>query len=128
MTPGDTDRQLTYPELWDRATTYWVARHIHAEAHAGYYYRDYYASNLIDSWQTEISPAEKDRRLADICAAARSEGIIVFSVAFEAARGGREALQDCASSPAHYFDVAGLEVREAFRAIARQISQLRLVQ
>ena len=38
------------------------------------------------------------------------------------------AMQDCASSPSHFFRVEGVELSEAFRAIARQINQLRLTQ
>jgi hypothetical protein len=37
-------------------------------------------------------------------------------------------MQDCASSPSHFFRVEGVELSEAFRAIARQINQLRLTQ
>ena len=60
--------------------------------------------------------------------AAKDEGIIVFSVAFEAPDGGKAALQNCASTAGHYFDVKGKDLSEAFASIARQISQLKLTQ
>jgi hypothetical protein len=69
-----------------------------------------------------------DANLHNVCNAAKGEGIIVFSVAFEAPEGGKAALQDCASTAGHYFDVNGTDLSEAFASIARQISQLKLTQ
>ena len=69
-----------------------------------------------------------DTNLKNICNAAKGEGIIVFSVAFEAPDAGKAALQNCASTAGHYFDVSGTDLSEAFAAIARQISQLKLTQ
>ena len=37
-------------------------------------------------------------------------------------------MSNCASSPSHYFQVEGVEIKDAFEAIARQINQLRLTQ
>ena len=37
-------------------------------------------------------------------------------------------MRDCASSPSHFFRVEGVEIEDAFEAIARQINQLRLTQ
>jgi hypothetical protein len=34
----------------------------------------------------------------------------------------------CASSDAHYYDVEGVEITDAFASIARTINQLRLIQ
>jgi len=54
--------------------------------------------------------------------------VIVFAVGLEAPRAGTTVLKACASSPAHYFDTDGLEIAEAFTAIATSIRQLRLTQ
>jgi len=69
-----------------------------------------------------------DANLEDICDVAKAEGVVVFSVAFEAPLGGQQALQQCASSTAHYFNAAGTELSTAFASIARQISALKLTQ
>ena len=73
-----------------------------------------------------VQSGEADSRLSDICEAARDRGIIIYTVAFEAPFGGRTALQDCASSPSHYFDVSGTDISEAFSAIASDIRALKL--
>ncbi|MBT8411179.1 MAG: hypothetical protein KJP02_05210 [Octadecabacter sp.] len=73
-----------------------------------------------------VQSGEADARLSDICEAARDRGIIIYTVAFEAPFRGRTALQDCASSPSHYFDVSGTDISEAFSAIASDIRALKL--
>ncbi|WP_439141960.1 pilus assembly protein TadG-related protein [Pseudooctadecabacter sp.] len=78
-------------------------------------------SNLVDG------NAANDR-LAAICGAARDEGIIIYTVAFEAPENGQTALRNCASSESHYFDVAGTDIADAFAAIASDIRALKLVQ
>lgn len=122
-------RQLDYPELWHRASMYWVGRNIYAAAE-GYAHNQSAnrARQWLFSWTTSTAPSVKDQRLRDMCDAVKSTGMIIFSVAFEADPGGIRELRDCATSNAHFFDVDGLEVRTAFRSIAVQISQLRLTQ
>ncbi|MCF2871914.1 Tad domain-containing protein [Octadecabacter sp. G9-8] len=75
-----------------------------------------------------VAGSEADTRLSSICQAARDYGIIIYTVAFEAPSGGRTALQDCASSPSHYFDVDGTDISDAFSAIATDIRALKLTQ
>lgn len=127
----DNSRQLTWPELFHRTQMYWAARQIFAPAvhHGGTStQQNNYALNLTLSWQSTVSPALKDQRLQQICNAAREAGIIVFSVAFEADPGGIAGLRDCATTPAHFFDVQGIQITNAFRAIATHIRQLRLIE
>lgn len=71
---------------------------------------------------------EADARLSDICAAARTQGVVIYTVAFKAPSAGRSALRDCASSPSHYFDVNGTDISSAFSAIASDIRALKLKQ
>jgi hypothetical protein len=86
------------------------------------YYNAYYAYTPI------VSGDQADGRLSTICGAARDADITVFAIGFEAPDEGQAAMRDCASSPAHYFPVEGLEISDAFQAIARTINQLRLTQ
>jgi Flp pilus assembly protein TadG len=69
-----------------------------------------------------------DARLHDICDAAHAEGIVVFSIAFQAPWRGQQAMRYCASSDAHYYPVEGIDIENAFASIARTINQLRLIQ
>ncbi len=77
---------------------------------------------------SDIGHSQADRRLLNLCATAKDSGIVIFSIAFEAPADGQQVLSECASSDAHYFDVRGTEIREAFAAIARTIQVLRLTE
>lgn len=72
--------------------------------------------------------SDADTNLRAICDAANAQGILVFSIAFEAPSGGQSVLRHCASSDAHYYDVDGIEIADAFNSIAQTINQLRLIQ
>ncbi|WP_333829706.1 pilus assembly protein TadG-related protein [Pararhodobacter sp.] len=130
---NNTARQLSWPELFQRSYPYWAARHIWAEAQlpgGTNNQRNTRAQQISQSWLTasNVSVTAKDQRLQQICNAAREAGITVFSVAFEADTGGINGLRQCATTPSHFFDVEGVEISEAFRAIASHIRQLRLVE
>ena len=77
---------------------------------------------------SDIGHSQADRRLLNLCDAAKDEGIIIFSVAFKAPAGGEEVLAECASSDAHYFDVDGTTIADAFASIAQTIQLLKLTQ
>ncbi len=125
---GSNARRMTNSELFARFGTKAVASKLYTQPYyddfVSYneYYDIYYAS------EATVGGNAADSRLSDICEAARNQGIVVFAIAFEAPTAGKDALQDCASSASHYFDVEGVEITETFHAIARQINSLRLVQ
>ena len=77
---------------------------------------------------TYVDSTPKNARTKAICDAAKAEGIIVFTIGFEAPAGGLAVLKDCASSDSHFFDVNGLEISDAFSSIASSIRKLRLTQ
>ncbi|TNJ41810.1 VWA domain-containing protein [Phaeobacter sp. B1627] len=95
-----------------------------------YDWMDYYDAR--DEWYYDVYNAvgasSKDLRTQSICTAAKDQGIIVFTIGFEAPEGGQTVLRDCASSDSHYYDVKGLEIAEAFNSIASAIRQLRLTE
>lgn len=74
--------------------------------------------------------AELDERSMAVCDNLKAEGVTVFSVAFEAPRGGVNLMRYCASSDGHFFNTNGAGLTEAFQAIGRQINgkSLRLTQ
>ncbi|UZD91741.1 TadE/TadG family type IV pilus assembly protein [Cognatishimia activa] len=121
--PGSAE-VISYADLWAR-TSIKFNRDEHyypwmndSEANNDWYYgvRGYHGTNT------------KNTRTQAICDAAKEEGIVVFTIGFEAPSGGQSVLKNCASSISHYFDVNGLEISEAFAAIASSIRQLRLTQ
>ncbi len=114
--------QLSFAELWANTSPAYVADKL---------YDDWMP--VFTAWNehynkvfTAINHYEKDNRTKAICDAAKSEGIIVYTIGFEAPKAGQNVLKDCASSDSHFFDVEGLEISSAFRSIATSIRTLRL--
>lgn len=120
---GSAER-LSYTELFARTPLKYV-----------YYYlfRDWMGTTAArNTWYYGVydyyGNSTKNARTRSICQAAKDQGIIVYTIGFEAPSDGVAVLQDCASSDSHYFDVDGLEISDAFASIATSIRQLRLTQ
>lgn len=114
---------VTYPELWAYSSLQWVVRNLYEPWMGNRAWYDWYypVRRYVDA-------ATKDARTKAICDAAKARGVIVYTIGFEAPSQGRAVLRDCASSDSHFFDVQGLQIRNAFAAIASSIRKLRLTQ
>ncbi|WP_353308505.1 TadE/TadG family type IV pilus assembly protein [Shimia sp. NS0008-38b] len=115
---------IDYPDLWAYTTPRWVADELYAPFMGQSSARSYWD----DGVQGYYGTSTKNSRSSSICDAAKDQGIIVFTIGFEAPSSGQTVLKDCASSDSHYFDVDGLEINDAFATIATSIRQLRLTQ
>lgn len=125
---GNSARRMSNAEVFARwGTRAFGNKFFRRPYHDGWVsYNQYY--NAYYSYVPIVDGTQADQRLSTICAQARDADITVFAIGFEAPDAGQAAMRDCASSPAHYFPVEGLEISEAFQAIARTINQLRLTQ
>jgi len=118
-------KQLDHLTLYERFAEEDIAR----------FFFQYADNNEYDNYRRAVYDFERygsiDRRLSDICAAARDQGITVFTLAFEAPEGGKRAMRDCATNQGEggfYYETDGTGISDAFRSIAGQITQLRLTQ
>jgi Flp pilus assembly protein TadG len=113
---------LSYSELFARTSLKYLYRYIYGE----------WDNNAYQNWYSGThsyhSNSTKNDRTRSVCDAAKEQGIIVYTIGLEAPSNGVAVLQDCASSDGHYFDVDGLEIKDAFASIATSIRQLRLTQ
>ncbi|MDC0736855.1 pilus assembly protein [Cognatishimia sp. SS12] len=121
--PGSAE-VITYEGLW-AYTSMKYNRDNHYKPWMGYDDANY---DWYSSIRKYVGSSAKNTRTQAICDAAKDEDIVVFTIGFEAPSGGQTVLQNCASSASHYFDVDGLEINDAFAAIAASIRQLRLTQ
>lgn len=121
--PGSAE-ELSYADLYAYTTLEWIVEDLYEP-----WMND---SQAWDDWYYDVrnyvGSSTKDNRTSDICDAAKNANIIVFTIGFEAPSHGDNVLEDCASSPAHFFDVQGLQIDEAFSSIASSIRKLRLTQ
>lgn len=116
-------RKLTWPEVWDRFT---IESHAYTRYEASGDSNDYY--NWLNWARQSVGSGTKNARLLEACQAAKDKGILVFTIGFESPSSAASILRDCASSSSHYYDADGLEIAEAFSAVATKITELRLVE
>lgn len=109
----DSDSEVVH---WDRYNLNWyLRRYVNSYNRSSFYFQKY-------------SKYQGDQLLDKVCSAAKEKNIVIWAIGFEVENSGAEVMERCASSPSHFFRVEGIELTEAFRAIARQINQLRLTQ
>ena len=123
--------QLTWEQVWQTARVSWVAHHLYRRALGGNLnsWIDMIRTRegtLVDFGTHEVSTM--NNRLLNLCNRVKEQGVVIYTVAFEAPDMGETLLRNCASSINHAFDVNGLEIRSAFASIATSIRKLRLTQ
>jgi Flp pilus assembly protein TadG len=75
----------------------------------------------------ESGQGDSDKQAKKLCTAMKKEGVIVYSVAFQAPKEGKKILKNCASSKTHYYDAKnGTQLKQAYADIASQLSDLRI--
>lgn len=94
---------------------------------------DYWNANVRISAAPDIvgltGRNKNAKRFAQMCEFAKQNGVTVFTVAYEVPDGSVVAgeMKSCASTDSHYYNVEGIDIQKAFRSIAGQIYDLRLV-
>ncbi len=118
---GNNPSELSFDELWEETNVDYAAymRYL-ATGDADDYY------NYNNEPYRSIDGNTKDSNLLSLCEKAKAEGVLVFTIGFEAPSSSADLLEDCATSPAYAFDVEGLDIEFAFEAIASSINTLRL--
>ncbi len=119
---------LYWPDLWATYTAEFIAEEWFEEPARASGIWDYHNDVADNSNYRYAAQAEADANLRAICDRANEAGIVVFAIGFEAPADGQAVMRHCASTAAHYYDVEGVEISEAFASIARSINQLRLIQ
>ncbi|PVA10488.1 hypothetical protein DC366_08350 [Pelagivirga sediminicola] len=86
--------------------------------------------NQFTNDDNRVSGSEKDVRMSSICTAAKNKGISVYTIGFEIKKNGNAEtqLKNCASDPLNYFPAKGVNISDAFSAIASNVVNLRLTQ
>jgi Flp pilus assembly protein TadG len=130
VTSTYTATQQKWPQVWASMRVSYVAWQFYARALGGNNSsnRNYYYTQAMDAFVTEVPVDTMNDQLKTMCNLAKDNGVIVYTIAFEAPSSSQALLQDCASTKAHYFNAQGLQISTAFRSIASNISQLRLTQ
>jgi len=131
---GPAARQLDYQELWRRLKVSYVAWQFHARSvslentAAGRTARSTANIAALAEFRTPIEATWKDQRLAEVCTAARAQGIYVYTIAFDTGLPVSALLPSCATTPAQHYTSTPEQIASAFAAIALHITTLQLTQ
>lgn len=125
---ADNGTVLLWADLWGDYTAEYIAEEWFEEPARASGHWDFHNDVADNASYLYAGRSAADSNLRAICDAANNAGIIVFAIGFEAPSGGQTVMRYCASSDAHYYDVDGIEISQAFASIARTINQLRLIQ
>lgn len=122
--------QQDWTNVWAVTRQSWVAWQLYARAlGTTNSTRSTKYNETINAMQdASVSAATMDTQLQLACTQAKTKGVIVYGIAFEAPTNGQTQIRNCATSAAHYYNASGLQISSAFRSIASNISQLRLTQ
>jgi len=122
--------QQTWQSVWSAQRQTWVAWQLYARALGTTdATRNTSYTNTMNLFRSNnASAGTMNAQLQQSCTLAKTNGVIVYGIAFEAPTNGAAQISACASSSSHYFNATGLQITTAFRAIASNISQLRLTQ
>ena len=128
-TPWKSGTVQTWQQVWSNMRLSYVAWQFYARAFGSSGTGRTNAYNDAMALFKVVTPTgTMDTQLASICTKSKTAGVTIYGIAFEAPTNGQAAISNCASSPAHYFNAQGLQIKTAFRTIASNISQLRLTQ
>lgn len=83
---------------------------------------------LAPSNKRDYTSGEAVKRFEAACSQAKSKGIVVFTIGFEIDATAQKQMTGCASSPAHFYNVSGLAIEDAFKSISTTLNKLRLTQ
>ena len=121
--------QQSWPQVWAAMRQSYVAWQFYARAlGTTSSTRNTTYSNQMSAFRSQTPTATMDGQLQNICGQAKSKGVIVYGIAFEAPSNGQTQIKNCSSSAGHYYNASGLQIKTAFKSIANNISQLRLTQ
>jgi hypothetical protein len=122
--------QQTWKQVWNDMRVSYVAWQFYGRALGGSSSssRTSNYNSAMAKFVTEVDTDDMDDQLEAICTLAKKNGVIVYGIAFEAPTAGQQLISDCATSSSHYYNATGLQISTAFRSIASNISQLRLIQ
>jgi hypothetical protein len=129
---GGAAVRQNWENIWAKMKVSYVAWHFNARALSN---TSSGQNNAYNSWFNEIvgtwkSKSEMNDLLQVTCGQARTEGVLVYGIAFQAPVNGWAQISACATDPTnYYFDAGdGAALKKAFNDIATNLTQLRLTQ
>ena len=122
----DTAVQMTWPEVWETMSINYFADNIINPIYGSSERNKWRTSGSSPYANTSVVNTTMDTYTLNTCSAAKTNGVKIFTIGFEASTAGQNLLKACASTPAHFYNAAGVNIKNAFSSIASSINKLRL--
>ncbi|MGC1487887.1 MAG: VWA domain-containing protein, partial [Albidovulum sp.] len=123
---GSNPQRMTWPEVWEAMSLRYVADYIIYPIYGSTERNRWRAGYSSSKTSSYVSSQKNSQTLAACSAAKAHKNVKIFTIGFEAPSAARTLLKSCASSQAHYYDAAGVDITTAFSSIASSINKLRL--
>ncbi len=131
--------QMAWTTVWKELRVSYVAWQLYARALG---ISSTTRTNTYNTWmsnfRTQTPTGDMDSQLQSICGQAKTKkNVVIYGIAFDAPTAGAQQIKMCTTgydpaypndTNAYYFAASPTNIRTAFRAIATNISQLRLTQ
>lgn len=118
---------LDWPDVFNVKTTRDLANYFFKTPHAEGYVDDDFYGRISSPIIHRIPQSQTESRIQTICNLAKSKGVTVYGIAFEPPNAASAAvIRNCSTSTGHFFGVEGLDINDAFAAIAQDATVLRL--
>ncbi len=120
----------TWQQVWAAEQVSWVAYQLYARARTsigGSLTGNF--TNAVNEIRTRVPAPTMDTQLQSVCNMAKGQNVMIYGIAFEAPTAGEAQILQCSTDAEHFFNADNsAEMTQAFRAIANNITQLKLTQ
>jgi Flp pilus assembly protein TadG len=128
-TPWSSGVQQSWQKIWADFRVSYVAWQMYERALSKDSTRGATYNTWMANFRSLTPTTTMDTQLQTICSLAKSKkNVVIYGIAFDAPTHGQEMISQCSSGPSYYFSSTPTNIKSAFRAIATNISQLRLTQ
>jgi Flp pilus assembly protein TadG len=84
------------------------------------------ATNIAPDNKTVQTRTQARDLMYKVCNFAKSKNVTIFTIGFEVDATAQTEMKSCASSASHFYPVAGIDIKTAFRSIATAIQKIKL--
>lgn len=117
-----TATQLTWGQVWERMRMQYVAWQFYGRPGVMTF------DNAMTMFRAQTPIADMNSQLQAVCSTARTNNVVVYTIAFEATTNGQTQLRNCATTTSRYYTASTTTIRQVFASIAGNISKLKLTQ
>jgi hypothetical protein len=128
-TPWSGGVRQTWQQVWANMRVSYVAWQFYERALSKDSTRGATYNTWMANFRSKTLTTDMDSQLQAICSLAKAKkNVTIYGIAFDAPANGQAQISQCSSGTSYYYASTPSNIKTAFRAIATNITQLRLTQ